>query len=102
MFFSSLHAPLVTLVAYVVLVSSSPSVAPRLTVKTSTSDLNIDGLENLNVTTTVVNTGGVFLKVLNDPRGVLNPFPENSFTFVNPSGSQPSFVGARVNHTAGQ
>ena len=99
MFFSSLRAPLVTLVAYVAIVSSAPSVAPRLTVKTSTSDLNIDRLENLNVTTTVVNTGRVSLKLLNDPRGVLDPFPENSFTFTNPSGSQPSFVGARVNHT---
>ena len=97
MFLSSLRPPLVALVAHVAAVSSAPSVAPRLTVKTSTPDLNIDGLENLNVTATVVNTGGVSLKLLNDPRGVLDPFPEDSFTFTNPSDSSPSFVGAKVN-----
>ena len=102
MFFSSLRAPLVALVAYLAVVSSAPSAStpPSLTVKTSTSDLNINGLENLKVTTTVVNTGGESIKLLNDPRGVLDPFPENSFTFTNPSGPRPSFVGARVNHTS--
>ena len=98
MFFSSLLAPLVALVACVAVVSSAPS---SLTVKTSTSNLSVDGLENLKVTTTVANTGGQSLKLLNDPRGVLDPFPENSFTVTNPSGSRPSFVGARVNHTIG-
>ena len=103
MFSSFLCPPLVALVAYVVVVSSVPSIAPpSLTVKASASDLNIDGLGNLKVTTTVVNTGGESLKLLNDPRGVLDSFPENSFTFArSPSGSRPSFVGARVNHTTG-
>ena len=102
MFFSSLRAPLVALVVYVIIVSSVPSVVPpSLTVKTSTFDLNVDRLGNLKVTTTVVNTGGVSLKLLNDPRGVLDPFPEDSFTITNPSGSRPSFIGARVNHTSG-
>ena len=100
MFSPSLRPSLVALVALVAAAYSVPSVPPpNLTVKTWTSDLNVDGLENLKVTTTVVNTGGESLKLLNDPRGVLDPFPEDSFTFANPSGSHPSFVGARVNHT---
>ena len=104
MFFSSIRAPLVALVAYVVsLGSSTPSVSslPSLTVGTATSDLNIDGSGGLKVTATVVNTGGESLKLLNDPRGVLDPFPENTFTFIGPSDSPPPFRGARVNHSSG-
>ena len=103
MFLSSLRAPLVAIVAGVAVVSSTSSVSalPSLSIKTSTLDLDIDGVGNLKVTTTIVNTGGETLKLLNDPRGVLDPFPENSFTFANPSGPLPSFKGARVNRTSG-
>ena len=103
MFLSSLHTPLVALVAYVAVVSStsSASAPPSLSVKTSISDPDIDGVGNLKVTATIVNTGGESLKLFNDPRGVLDPFPDDSFTFANPSGSRPSFKGARVNRTSG-
>ena len=92
--FSSPRASLVTLVAFAVAVSATPG----LTLKTSTPDVYINGLENLKVTTTITNSGDETLKLLNDPRGVLNSFPENSFTITDTSGSSPSFVGARVNH----
>ena len=103
MFFSFLRFPLVALVARPALVSSTSSVSalPSLTVGTSSSDPNIDGSGGLKVIATVVNTGGESLRLLNDPRGVLDPFPENTFTFVGPSDSRPSFRGARVNHTSG-
>ena len=93
MFLYSLRAPFVVLVAGVAVVSSTSSVSalPSLSIKTSTPDLDIDGVGNLKVTTTIVNTGGESLKLLNDPRGVLDPSPENSFTFANPSGSLPPF-----------
>ena len=99
MLLSSIRAPLVVLVACVTVVFSTPSVSalPSLIVKT-TPDLDFDGVGNPKVTTTIVNTGGETLKLFNDPRGVLDPFPENSFTFTAPSGSLPSFKGARVNH----
>ena len=89
------------LVAYVAAVFAVPAVptAPSLTVKTSTFNPNVDGLENLKVTATVVNTGSETLKLFNDPRGVLDPFPEDSFTITNPSGSNPSFNGPRVNES---
>ena len=90
---------LFSLIAYGVAVSTLPvvSTVPSLTVKTSTSNVNIDGLKNLKVTATIVNTGGETLKLLNDPRGVLDPFPEDSFTITDPSGSGPAFNGASVN-----
>ena len=89
MFFSSLHTPLVTLVAYFAVVSASPLVStpPCLTVEILTPDLNIDGLENLKVTMTIVNTGGEPLEFLNNPHRVLDPFPKNTFTITTPSGS---------------
>ena len=94
MLFSSPRASLVALAASAVAVSASPG----LTVKTSTPSTNVDGLQNLKVTTTITNTGDEILKLLNDPRGVLDPFPGNSFTITDASGSRPSFVGATVNH----
>jgi peptidyl-Lys metalloendopeptidase len=74
------------------------SAAPGLSVKTLTPNVNVDGLENLKVTTTVVNTGDKPLKLLKDPRGVLNPFPENSFTVTGADGAHPLFTGAKVKY----
>ena len=90
----SLFTPLIVLVASTVAVSA----APGLAIKTSTPNLEVDGLENLRVTTTVINTGDETLTLLNDPRGVLNPFPENTFSITNATGSRPLFNGAKVNH----
>ena len=88
---------LVALVAFAAFVSAVPS----LTLKTSTHSVNVNGLENLKVTTTVTNTGDETLKLLNDPRGVLDAFPTNTFTITDPNGSRPSFNGAKVNHLSG-
>ena len=93
MFSSSLRASLIALVASAVVVAA----APGLTVKTSTSNAKVNGLENLKVTTTVTNSGDQTLKLLNDPRGVLNTFPEDSFSITCASGNSPAFNGAKVN-----
>ena len=92
-----LCSPLIALVASAIAVSATPG----LTVWTSTSNADVYGLENLRVTTTVVNTGDETLKLLNDPRGVLDSFPENTFNITDPIGSRPSFIGARVNRLSG-
>ena len=94
MFSSSLCTSLVALIASVACVSAVPS----LTLKSSTPNVDINGLENLKVTTTITNTGDGTLKLLNDPRGVLSSFPEDSFTITDPAGSGPSFNGAKVDH----
>ena len=107
MFSSPLRTPLVALITYVAIGSITPAVsaAPNAVVKPSTSNSNVDvdGLKNpnLKVTTTISNTGGETLKLLNDHRGVLDPFPEDSFTITDPSGSRLSSRGERVNHTSG-
>ena len=94
---------LTLLIAYVAAIFAAPatSIAPSLTVRTSTSSINVDRLENLKVTTTIVNTGDDTLKLLNDPRGVLDPSPENAFTITGPSGSRSSFSGGSVNSVSG-
>jgi peptidyl-Lys metalloendopeptidase len=91
---SFLHAFLVTLVtfAFAVAVSATPS----LTVRTSTPNAKVNGIEQLEIIATVVNTDNKTLKLLNDPRGVLDPFPGNSFNIVNAAGSCPLFHGAVV------
>ena len=94
MFSSSLPSSLIALVASGIAVSATPG----LTLWTSTFGPDVYGLENLKVTTTIANTGDETLKLLNDPRGVLDPFPENSFSITDPTGSCPSFIGATVNH----
>jgi len=93
MFSSPLRAFLAALIASVVVVSATPG----LTVRTSTPDVDVDGLENLKVTATVINTGDETLKLLHDPRGVLDPFPEDSFTITNPAGTRPLFTGPKAN-----
>jgi peptidyl-Lys metalloendopeptidase len=97
MFSSYLRASLAALVASAITASAAPS----LTVKTSTPNAIVDGLGNLKVTATITNTGDETLKLLNDPRGVLNKFPENSFNITDATGSRPSFNGAKVNHASG-
>lgn len=92
MFSSSLLAPLVALVVSALAASAAPS----LTVTASTPNVDIDGLENLKVTTTVTNTGDETVKLLNDPRSVLHSFPENSFYITNSTGIRPPFSGAKV------
>ena len=94
MFLSPFRASLITLVAYALAVSATPG----LTVKASVPNVQVDGLEYLKVTATVTNTGDETLKLLNDPRGVLNPFPEDTFSITDGTGSRPSFNGARVSH----
>lgn len=100
MFSSSFRSLLVALVTYAAVVSAAPAVstAPSLTVKTSGPDVNVDGLNSLKVITTITNTGDETLKLLNDPRGVLSPFPENAFAVTDPSGSRLPFGDAPVNH----
>lgn len=93
----SLRASLIALVAS----ATAAAAAPSLTLKSSPSHLKVDGVTNLKVTTTVTNVGDETLKLLRDPRGILNPFPENTFSITGATGSHPLFKGAVVNHASG-
>jgi len=101
--FSFLRASLVALVASAVAVSAAPAIIldVNLTVILSPLGLKGDGSENMKVITTVANTGSKQVKLLKDPRGVLRSFPEDSFIITGPTGSRPSFNGARVSLASG-
>ena len=95
---SSLRAVVAVLVASAVAAGAAPS----LTVKASAPNVEVYGLRNMKVTVTIINTGDEVLKLLNDPRGVLSSFPEDSFIITNANGTHPSFDGAKVNYRSGR
>jgi len=82
-----------------VVVSAVPAITidVDLTVTLSLPGSDGDGSENMKVITTVANTGDKTLKLLKDPRGILDSFPEDSFTVTDAAGSRPPFIGAKVN-----
>ena len=92
MFSSSLRSTLVALVASAVAVSA----APGLSLTLSGAD-KVDGVNNLKITATVKNTGDETLKLLNDPRGVLNQLPTEAFRITHDdNGDSTAFTGARL------
>ncbi|KAL1951282.1 hypothetical protein VTO73DRAFT_431 [Trametes versicolor] len=93
MFSSALRTALVALAASAVAVSAERG----LSLKVSGPEA-VDGVDNLKVTTTLVNTGDETLKLLNDPRGALHTLPANTFDIVADSGASPSFTGVKVKY----
>ena len=93
MFSSSLRSVLIALVASAIAVSA----APALELKLSGAN-KVDGLHNLKITTTVTNTGDETLKLLNDPRGVLNKLPTDAFLIEHVTGAVPDFTGAKAKY----
>ncbi|KAK7024720.1 peptidyl-Lys metalloendopeptidase [Favolaschia claudopus] len=55
-------------------------------------------VRELQITTTLVNTGDVEVKLLNDPRTVLDTFETDSFIITDPTGKSPSFHGIAVKY----
>ena len=74
---SPLNASLVILVAPAVVVSVDPGL---------TLNIDLNGLESRKVTTTNTNTSDESLKLLNNPRVVLDSFPKVYYTTTNPDG----------------
>jgi len=97
MFSSSIRASLVALVASAVAVCAAPILTVDLLRLIIAVDIGVGGL----ATTTVSNNGDKEIKLLKDPRGVLDSFPEDSFTITDSTGSRPSFNGAKVGHRSG-
>ena len=86
-----------------VAVSTAPAstIDVGFTVTLSPLSLKGDESENMKVITAVANTGDKTLKLLKEPRGILGPFPEDTFTVTDSAGSHPSFIGAKVNYATG-
>ena len=83
---------------FLVISAVAVSATPGLTLKISIPNANVDRLESLKVSTTIINTGDETLRPLNDPHGDLNSFPGDSVTITDTSGSRPSLNDAKVNH----
>lgn len=85
-------AALIALVASAVSVSASTG----LSLKVAGPSSEVNGVDALNVVTTVTNTGDETIKLLNDPRGILSKLPTQAFSITNAVGSSPAFTGAKV------
>jgi len=97
MFSSSFRASLVALVASAAAVCAAPAGSIDLLglYITLSLEVEVDGL----VTITVANDCDKELKLLKDPRGVLDDFPEDTFTITGADGSHPSFTGAKAKYS---
>ncbi|KAF7310185.1 Peptidyl-Lys metalloendopeptidase [Mycena indigotica] len=58
-----------------------------------------DGVGALRVTARLVNTGDVELRLLNDPRTILNKIETNSFFIADGAGRSPTFTGTFVKYS---
>ena len=93
MFTTSLRSALVALVASALAVSA----APGLTLTLAGAE-KVNGIDNLKITATLVNTGDETLTLLNDPRGPLSKMPTETFLIEHEaSGATPAFTGVKVN-----
>ncbi|KAF7331246.1 Peptidyl-Lys metalloendopeptidase [Mycena kentingensis (nom. inval.)] len=93
MFSASLRAALVALA-----LSASATAAPGLSLSL-TGPQEVTSVGALTVTATLVNTGDVELKLLNDPNTVLNTFETDSFSIADDTGASPTFKGAVVKYS---
>ncbi|KAJ7052103.1 peptidyl-Lys metalloendopeptidase [Mycena amicta] len=92
MFSSSLRAALVAL-SFAAAVAATPGLSLALAGPTE-----VDTVSALHVTATLVNTGDVELKLLNDPRTVLHTFETDTFSITDAAGNAPTFKGALVKY----
>ena len=93
MFSSSVRTALFALAASAIAVAASPA----LELKLSGAE-TVDGVNNLKIAATVTNTGDEPLKLLNDPRGVLNKLPTDAFAIEHSTGAVPDFTGVKVKY----
>lgn len=58
----------------------------------------MNGVDDLKLVTTLVNTGDQTLKLLNDPRGPLSTLPTDTFVITDAKGARPAFTGVRAKY----
>ncbi|KAM5543347.1 hypothetical protein V8D89_003221 [Ganoderma adspersum] len=97
MFTPSIRVALIALVTTASAVTACPGLSLNVTGPSA-----IDGVENLKVVATLTNTGDETLRLLNDPRSVLDTLPADSFTVTDSDGASPSFIGVRVKYSPSQ
>ncbi|KAJ6533465.1 peptidyl-Lys metalloendopeptidase [Mycena sp. CBHHK59/15] len=93
MFSTSVRSALAALVLVAVAVSADPGLSLSIS-----GPSDVTSVSSLQVTATLVNTGDVELKLLNDPRTVLHTFETDTFTITDSTGASPAFTGAFVKY----
>ncbi|KAF9502271.1 peptidyl-Lys metalloendopeptidase [Pleurotus eryngii] len=83
--------------AAVFVAALSVSASPALTLKVAGPD-SVNGVDNLKIVTTLVNTGDETLKILNDPRGPLSTLPTDTFSITDATGARPAFTGVKAKY----
>ncbi|KAH8824093.1 peptidyl-Lys metalloendopeptidase [Flagelloscypha sp. PMI_526] len=91
MFSNTLRAALIALCALTV------SATKELTLSVA-GPASVDGVQNLKVTTSIVNTGDETLKILKDVRGPLSTLPTETFNIVAEDGTTPTFSGVKAKY----
>ncbi|KAK0201350.1 hypothetical protein DFS33DRAFT_1346499 [Desarmillaria ectypa] len=81
------------LLAFASVTSATKSLTISASAPTSLSDVS-----NLEVVTTIVNSGDETVKLLNDPRTVLSSWATESFTVINSAGISADFTGVAVRY----
>lgn len=88
----ALRSVLIALVASAVTVSAAPGLGLKLS-----GPNKVNGVDNLKIVATVINTGDEPLKLLNDPRGLLSKMPTQTFLVSHDeSGAAPAFTGVKA------
>ncbi|KAH8833066.1 peptidyl-Lys metalloendopeptidase [Flagelloscypha sp. PMI_526] len=91
MFSNALRATLIALCAL------SVSATKELTLSVA-GPASVDGVQDLKVTTSLVNTGDETLKILKDVRGPLSTLPTETFDITSEDGSTPTFSGVKAKY----
>jgi peptidyl-Lys metalloendopeptidase len=71
---------------------------PCLSLTSVIGPQSVSSVKYLQIVATVVNTGSVELKLLNDPRTVLDPLETDTFYITDAAGNAPMFVGTLVKY----
>ncbi|KAF9265889.1 peptidyl-Lys metalloendopeptidase [Marasmius fiardii PR-910] len=95
-FSSTLRSTLVGLCLSAISASAAPGLS--LSVASTSGFNSFAGVENFKVSTSLVNSGDEPLKLLKDPRTILDPLPTDSFAINNAEGASPAFIGAHVKY----
>ncbi|KAF7311760.1 Peptidyl-Lys metalloendopeptidase [Mycena indigotica] len=91
---ATISTTFVALSTFAILVSAKPGLSLALN-----GPKQAKGVGELIITATLINTGDVELKLLNDPRTVLNSFETDTFSITNAAGKSPVFQGAFVKYS---
>ncbi|TRM66498.1 hypothetical protein BD626DRAFT_451525 [Schizophyllum amplum] len=94
MFSATLKAALAYIALSAITASATQSVSMKVAGPSDVTDV-----ENLQITTTITNTGDEMLRLVNDPKSPLSTMPADTFAITNSAGAAPKFVGIKAKYS---